>query len=102
MSRETFGSRLKDLRRRRHLSQQQVADVVGVSVTLISAYENGNRSPSIGNLILLADLFCTSTDYLLCRTEFDPKKDDLYISLKDLSSTQARIIQDMVLEYSTR
>ena len=102
MSRDTFGSRLKDLRLQRGLSQQQLADALDFSVTLVSAYENSYRTPSIHNLLSLADFFCVSTDYLLCRKETDPQKDNLYVSLKDLSSTQARIVHDLVQEYSAR
>lgn len=41
----TFGERLKDLRTKKHLTQSQLADALGVSKQAISQYENGIRTP---------------------------------------------------------
>ena len=60
-----FGDRLKNLRLSNGLSQAQLAQKVGVSKSLISAYENGSRQPSYEVLIAFASLFSVSTDYLL-------------------------------------
>ena len=58
---------LKEIRVKRNLTQQQVADHIGCSSVAYSRYENGNRQPSIETLIRLADLFSVTVDFLLGR-----------------------------------
>lgn len=41
----------------------------GIEQAILSKYENGSRMPTTENLIILADFFNVSIDYLLCRTE---------------------------------
>ena len=60
-----FGNRLKKLRTQNNMSQAQLGDRLGLSKSLISAYENGIRMPSYESLISLSRLFKVSTDYLL-------------------------------------
>lgn len=60
-----LGMRLKDLRKKHNLTQQQVADRVWVSKSMVSSYELGTRSPSYEVLIKLSRLFGVTTDYLL-------------------------------------
>lgn len=62
-----FGERLKQARIRKGLSQQQLADMIGVSKVSISEYENGNRIPLLENFIQLIDILELSADYLLGR-----------------------------------
>ena len=49
--------RIAELRRKKHISQQQLADVVGVSFQTISKWENGHAMPDITNLPVLAEYF---------------------------------------------
>lgn len=58
--------KLKMLRESRHMTQQQVADRVGVSKAMISAYETAVKTPSIDVLIRLSRLFSVSVDFLVC------------------------------------
>ena len=60
-----LGERIKKLRMSRKLSQRELAELLGVSVTLISNYENSERTPSAENIISLANIFRCSSDYLL-------------------------------------
>lgn len=60
-----FGSRLKELRRQSGLTQQQLADRVGVTKSVISFYELRERSPSPEVLAKLSNVFHVSTDWLL-------------------------------------
>ena len=59
---------LKHLREERGISQQKLADAVGVSQPSIYKYENMNVEPDIGILISLADYFGTSVDYIIGHT----------------------------------
>ena len=58
---------LKKLRKEHKMTQQQIADYLNVSHTAYNFYENGKREPDLTNLLKLAQLFKTSTDYLLGR-----------------------------------
>jgi len=60
--------RLRMLRKEKKLSQQQVADALGITRTAYNKYESGTSSPS-RKLRELMDLFGVSADYLLGRDE---------------------------------
>lgn len=60
-----FGEKLKKLRVQSGFTQQQLADKLGVTKSVVSYYELQERSPSPEVLIKLAGIFHTSTDYLL-------------------------------------
>lgn len=64
-----LASRLKNLRKERDLSQEQLAHIVGTTKGTISNYENSHSTPSNEMLVSLADELQTSTDYLLGRTD---------------------------------
>ena len=56
---------LREIRLKHHYTQQQVADLINCTTVTYSRYENDIREPSIDVLISLADLYCTSVDYLI-------------------------------------
>ena len=60
-----FGNNLKTLRLQNGLTQAQVAQKLGVTKSVISAYETGLRLPSYDILINISKIFRVSTDYLL-------------------------------------
>jgi len=64
--------RLKELRERRHMSQVFLGMELGMNQNTISRYETGAREPSNAELIMIADFFDVSIDYLLGRTD-NPK-----------------------------
>lgn len=57
--------KLKALRIEKKLTQQQVAERIGVAVSAMSAYESGDRLPPYKALIKLASLYHVSCDYLM-------------------------------------
>lgn len=61
--------RLKELRLNRGLSQQNVADFLGVSQQAYANYESGKREPEYESLVKLSEFFDTTTDYLLGKTD---------------------------------
>ena len=61
----TIGEQLSAARRKRNLTQQQVADKLHVARQTISNWENGRSYPDIASLIALSDLFAISLDQLL-------------------------------------
>ena len=64
-----FSQRIYELRKQRGLSQKEIGEAVGLSHKAISTIESGSRSTTIEKLVLLADFFGVSTDYLLGRRE---------------------------------
>ena len=62
--------RLRDARKQIGLSQRTVADRLGISPSIISGYETGERTPSVEILLSIAYLYRCSTDYLLGKDTF--------------------------------
>lgn len=58
---------LKILRLKRSMSQQELADKLGVNVNTVSRWEVGATTIPVEKLILLADMLEVTTDYLLGR-----------------------------------
>lgn len=61
--------RLKQLREKHKLSQSELGEALGMNQNTISRYETGVREPGNRDLVLIADYFQVSVDYLLCRTD---------------------------------
>ena len=62
---ETISTRIVSLRKDAGLSQQQLADDLNLSRRTISLWETGRRIPDIQSILLLADYFQVSLDYLV-------------------------------------
>jgi transcriptional regulator with XRE-family HTH domain len=60
--------RLSELRKDRKWSLQDTADQLGIAKSTYAGYESGYRLPSLQSLSQIADLFETSVDYLLGKT----------------------------------
>ncbi len=91
-----LSTRLRQLRQDKHLRQDQVSALIGVSKGAISAYENDIRQPSYDVLIRLANLYRVSTDYLLGRS------DDRTIDISGLTADEAAIISNLVASMTTK
>ena len=61
----TFSEKLMDLRRKSGLSQEQLADRLGVTRQSVSKWESGTAMPELVKLISLSDIFGVSVDYLV-------------------------------------
>ena len=60
-----FGNTLRGLRISNDFTQKQLADQLGLTKSVISAYETGMRLPSYDILISISKIFHVTTDYLL-------------------------------------
>lgn len=65
-----IGARLREFRISEGFSQQFVADYLGCERQTYTRYENDQRLPDLDTLCKLADLFETSTDYILGRNNY--------------------------------
>ena len=68
---------LRFLRKERKLSQQKLAEELGISQQSINQYENHYIEPDIELLSRMADFFNTSLDYIVGRTDIVGKTDEL-------------------------
>lgn len=85
-----FGARLRALRKQKDLTQQQLAERVGMKNSVISFYEVGERVPSPRVIVRLAAVLGVSTDYLLgvsCNNTID---------ITGLDSEDVVIVQSLV------
>lgn len=62
---KTFSEKLLELRRQEGLSQEQLADRLGVTRQSVSKWESGAAVPELPKLVALSDLFGVSVDYLV-------------------------------------
>ncbi|MBR4021708.1 MAG: helix-turn-helix transcriptional regulator [Ruminococcus sp.] len=63
-----YFQRLKDLREDMELNQTDIANILFTSQTVYSRYERGVRTIPVEHLLILADFYNVSVDYILGRT----------------------------------
>jgi transcriptional regulator with XRE-family HTH domain len=66
-----FAKRLKQLRKKRKLTMQEVADYIGVAKSTYAGYESGYRQPTIESIQSISRKLRTSADYLLGLTDLE-------------------------------
>ena len=62
---KTFPEKLVELRRKAGISQEKLADRLGVTRQSVSKWESGAALPELTKLIALSDMFSVSVDYLV-------------------------------------
>jgi len=89
----TFGQKLKDLRKEKKLTQEQLGKKVGVSDRTIGYYETDERFPPKDVLENIANYFNLTIDYLVGRVEEKTLRQELEelksITGKELNLTEA-------------
>jgi len=88
------GKRIKDMRLEKGMSQQELGDLIGVTKVSICGYENGTRTPSLETFGILADIFETTTDYLLGR-EVSVVNEEGNEYIGSISKDDIEIIQEL-------
>ncbi len=68
----SFSDRMKEQRQRAGMTQEALGQVIGTGPDSICVYEKGRNYPEVRKLIILAEFFNVSVDYLLGRTD-DPE-----------------------------
>lgn len=92
-----FKDNLRELRKKRGLSQVELAEKLGFSKSLIGLYETGDRKPSFEALEAIADFFNISTDYLMGKDDksvyyLDPEAAEMAQEIYD--NPELRILFD--------
>lgn len=82
-----LGKRIRNLRKEENYTLRKLGEKLNMSFSILAMYERGERTPPIDKLLLLADFFSVSTDFLLGRTE---KKT---INIPELNSENQKQLQ---------
>ncbi|MCI1689886.1 MAG: helix-turn-helix domain-containing protein [Leuconostoc mesenteroides] len=61
--------RIRELRKKRGLSQDRLANEMSINIKTLRRYEVGENNPRVAILIELADYFNVSIDYLVGRSD---------------------------------
>lgn len=85
-----IGDRIKELRKNCRLTQNELGIKLGLTKSVICAYENGYRLPSIDTLIRISIIFNVSTDYLL------GMKSNNFLDLSGLSETDIYAVYSLI------
>ena len=75
---------IKKFRKGQNLTQEKLAEVLGVTVGAVSKWENGNNTPDILMLTILADFFNVSVDVLLGYDMVSKRADDIVENIQNL------------------
>lgn len=81
-------NRIKELRKKRNITQIRLSIAAEVSQETISAYESGKAEPKMEKLVKIADFLNTSTDYLLGRIDDDSPITDVMNNIVDEQLTE--------------
>lgn len=86
-----IGSKIKSLRLKKNLTQQELGKILGVEKSTISMYENNKSRPDDETKSKIADYFNVTTDYLLGRSD-NPKltqeeEKDVYEKFEELKDS---------------
>ena len=71
--------RIQNLRKTKGISQEQLADAIGVSRQAVSKWESEQSTPDLEKIILMSDYFDVTTDYILKGIEPTMEKDHMTV-----------------------
>ena len=94
-----IGQRIRKIRKTRNLSQEQLSEMVGISITHMSHIETGNTKLSLPVLVDLANALEVRTDDLLydkVTAERSTATDTIVQLLEACTTQQLRVIEDLV------
>lgn len=87
MNLKAIGTRIKEARESKHLTQEQLAEIVGLSSTHISVIERGVKAPKLETFIEIANALNATADSLL----LDVLDNSLQIKTTELSEQIKRL-----------
>ncbi len=94
-----FKIRLKEVRKTRKLTQQELAEKTGIPVTSIAHFESGSRKPSLENFYKLIVVLNVSADYILGRSEVMGAQgiDPIMSTLQKLPDAERSMIEKFII-----
>lgn len=96
-----LGSKIKELRENRNISQKELGECIGVSDVMISMYEQNKKNPSIPTITKLSEYFGVSIDYLLSSDIAADEKIPLYMSLAKDAQDNGISFEDIKMAIET-
>ncbi len=87
MNLKAVGIRIKEAREAKHLTQEQLAEIVGLSSTHISVIERGVKAPKLETFVEIANALGVTSDFLL----LDVLDNSLQIAATELSEQIKRL-----------
>lgn len=93
-----FEEKLVQLRKGNKLSQEQLAEKLGVSRQAISRWESGDSTPDITNLLGICKCFEVSSDYLIY-DDYQPEEEKV-VALQKLDAKQAGRAKRKIFHFS--
>lgn len=102
-----FGQNLQKLRTSSNMTQEDLGKLLNVTQSTIAYYESGKKQPSLETIVIIADYFCVSVDYLLDRigsfinpalqtTGLSQENLDLLDRLNNLTDTDRKEIESYI------
>ena len=95
----SFSKRFIQLRKERSLTQQQMADTVGIHITQVKRYEAGQAQPSVELLKKIATAFNVTTDWLIFSEDERELPSNLQLkfeAVSQMSESDQQVIQSMI------
>ena len=101
----TFATRVKELRKRKGFTQNQLANELGVSMQTVSLWERGPRKPDFEMLEKLTDYFEVRMDYLLGASDDDtprkqPTEEEIDRSVTEEDDAELRMLATRLCQLS--
>ncbi len=78
-----LGEKIKSYRENKNMTQNEIADILGVKSATVSKYESGTLEPNIESLRKLAEIFEISVDELIKEENFDVSKINILEVLRE-------------------
>ena len=106
LARMTIATRIAEIRKTKGLTQQALANAIGLHVTQIKRYESGQSQPSLDALKKIAQTFCVTTDSLVF--EVDELEPDSNLALqfqaisnmpKQQQDVVKQLLEGMIIKY---
>ncbi|MBR3954377.1 MAG: helix-turn-helix transcriptional regulator [Clostridia bacterium] len=91
-----IGKRIQQRRKQLALTQEQVAEMMNVSVQMISNLERGNKAIRIDNLVNLSNILNISTDYILTGKETITDLSALTERIQSLTEKEQQMIELLI------
>ena len=105
----SFTDRFLQLRKKHLLTQQQMADAVGIHITQVKRYEGGDAQPSLDALKKIAVAFNITTDWLIFEDGEREPKDELKLKFEAITQMDEderhvvlSVLDSMILKHQAR
>jgi transcriptional regulator with XRE-family HTH domain len=98
-----FAERLVDLRKKRHLTQEQLAEEIGLSRATIAYYEASAKNPKLDTIYKVAEFFGVRPEYLIAIQDDEPGRpgpiprlEQQIVRLRRLSPAKQRLATELL------